>query len=297
MENEIENADPEFYTVGDLFTADKEIVDSLKLEYSSATPFEENLVRDTFNIVRDEMLNKYGDYIPDDARERLLSNKDNINGTNHVLILSEEDYQSFNDEWLPKLQQLNKQEQLPPLQPGGMWLRMGQVIVVCDMTEVAKRNWESSKKYFENYGQIDEEAMINFIKNSTVTALLTHETIHSCQGSIEHMDRGRDMYIRVALDECGVHYLCDEILKTKFPRMVSAPQQFDKERIEKFQDILKKYGDDAYGVLFQNVPKGVAEKEHYESLKKKIYSEFTEEDIVRLGIADRLTSKFFENAS
>ncbi len=287
--------EPNYYTREDLFTADKDIVDSLKMEYSSLVPFQENLVRNTFNTVKEIVLDRLGEHIPRDAKERLKSSDDPVNGTNRILVLSEQDYLNFKDAWMPRM--IGRLEEGPaPTPAGGAWLKLGDLIVCSDITETARASWEASKANFRNFLEIDDKTMTELIKYSTIVSVLTHETIHSCEGTGERPETKRELNVKTALHECGAHFLSDKIMQEKYSSLFPCVQPFDQVRKDKFTQLLGKYGEDLYDVLFENIPQSVENRKVYDALKENVYSEFTDIDLFELGILEKPKSDLFESS-
>jgi hypothetical protein len=128
---------------------------------------------------------------------------------------------------------------------------------------------------------------------------ITHELVHSSQGETDKKTVS-EFFRQLALDECGASFITNEIIKTNIPKILPLANQVASKheggRINTFETILRKYGENTYDVYFNNVPDDPEQKESYEDLKRNIYSEFNSKNLVEIGILKDSLVAAFERA-
>ncbi len=262
----------EGYTKEDYFTASDEVVDSIKSEYSSASPQEQEFVNAVAEGIKDYVVHTYGEHISNDMKERLET------AEKRIVIVDNEGFKTLSEDWKPE-------SDLLVSEGSGYFSKLGSLVIVRDMVEHSKKIWEEGKEIFESLPENQKILALPYIRFSLITNALVHELVHSCQEDTGEV-HNKNVFRRVALDECGATYLTDRIMEERYPKGNFFESKDSKVRADTFNYLLGKYGDEVYDVFFNNVPKGSVEKARHEELQKEIYSEFNTKKLVQLGILE-----------
>lgn len=220
--------------------------------------------------IKNSIFNDFGKYISQ-AEKTKFNDIDN-----RFLILSQKDTATFLEDFYPE-SAINRKNYT-----GGKFLRIGDFIAVSDMKELAKSFWEENKKHYSDDEKIDPTAIIMNIQLSLLASTLVHECIHSTEGkSVEY--GATDSIHAIALSECGTSYITEQVLKNHYPRARIFRDKIDEHRVEVFDNILKKHGEKAYIVFFNNKP-GNMDESTFKEIKKSIYAVFNSENLLSTGI-------------
>lgn len=262
----------EGYTKEDYFTAPDDVADSIKAEYSSVSPDEQNFVTAMAGGIKEYVVHTYGEHISKDMKERIET------AEKRIVMVDDEGFKTLSEDWKPE-------SDLSPSEGSAYFSKIGNLIIIRDMVEHSKKIWDEGKETFDSLPEDQKSIALPYIRFSLITQTLVHELVHSCQEDTGEF-HNKNVFRRMALDECGASYLTDKIMREKYPKGINLEGKNDKDRADTFNYLLGKYGDEVYDVFFSNVPKGVAEKAKYEELQKDIYSEFGTKKLVQLGILD-----------
>ncbi|KKS65720.1 MAG: hypothetical protein UV35_C0034G0006 [candidate division WWE3 bacterium GW2011_GWB1_42_6] len=269
------------YTREDYFTASDDIADSLKTEYSSISPEEQSFVNETGVAIKNYIVQKYGEHISEKMKERLET------AERRILLVSPEDYKTLAEEWVPGSKAEVKDV-------SGHYTRLGSMVVINDMVENSKDIWNKNKEIFDKFPGGQQSLVLPYIRLSLITETLVHELVHSCEEDAGN-EKIKDAIKRQALDEAGASFITGNIMKERYSMALPTTAKFQDERVAMFGNLLSKYGEDVYDIFFSNIPDSTVEKIRYENLVKKIYSEFTSEKLVGLGIIRSYQAVIYDN--
>ena len=254
------------------YSADKELVDSIKMECSSISPAEQQAISQFAKYSKNLILEEFGNHIS-------LEKKDNLEKvTDHFVIMDIDHFEKFKEAWLPEIN-FGKQS----LENGGYYFRMGDVIAVRDNMDIIKQVSEAA--YKQNYfppgmtRDVYEKRLM-----LTMTAdIIIHELIHYSQNMPD--EKGKENVLKMmCFIECGASYATEKILRDTLPKVRLQEPEFNQVRVKKFEKLLEVYGDGVLDVCFGNYEKGTSEEKEVEKLRDEIYKEFDLYEMARLGL-------------
>ena len=176
----------EGYTKEEYFTASDDIADSIKAEYSSVSPEEQEFVNVIAQGIKDYVVQTYGEHISKDMKEMLeTANK-------RIVMVDNEGFKNLSEDWKPE-------SALPAPEGAAYFSKIGNLVIMRDMIEHSKVIWEQGKEMFESLPEDQKRMVLPYIRFSLVTQALIHELVHSCQEDTgEH--RNKNVYRRMALE-------------------------------------------------------------------------------------------------
>jgi hypothetical protein len=111
---------------GEVFLGGQDLLDNLRLEMSSLTPTDENRLRDFAQIANDEIVEMFGQYIPQD----LLDGKPPFE--KRVIFVDKDSLKSFLEAWsfgMPESQALDSKSGSPM---ASTWHFLGEIVTLED---------------------------------------------------------------------------------------------------------------------------------------------------------------------
>lgn len=273
---------------------DKEMIDSIVKEYSSIPPGEYQIMIDIETDIKNNLFEDFGKYISDETKAL-------INRNRKLLVVSEEDFETFAQEWLPKSPEYNADD-LESTNTTGSYFSIGDLVVIKDMKAKAEDIWKNSfREFVDKYPQIDEKIAVTMIQYSLIISTLTHEFIHSVQvpewlkerNITDIADKDIKKFIQFrALAECGACYITNKLLKDRYSKIILGRDGHKTER-ETFAYLLNKYGENAYYVFFNTKPDNM-DDESFNNLKADVLNEFNSELLVDIGIIKKGKESVFD---
>ena len=276
-------SEKEPYTSADYFTASNDIADSIKAEYSSVSPAEQEFANVIAQGVKDYIIHTYGEHISKDMKERLET------AEKRIVMVDSEGFKKLYEDWRPESER-------PAPEAAAYFTRIGSMVVLNDMVERSKKIWNDGKEIFESLPENQQSAVLPYIRFSLVTETLVHELVHSCQeeaGDTQY----KNSFRRWALNESGASYITGKIMEERYSKALPMVTGYGKARADTFNYLLGKYGEEVYDVFFSNVPKGSVGKGRYDELQKEIYAEFDTKKIVQMGLLPSDEASIYDGMS
>ncbi len=232
------------------FTADSDLVDSLKLDMSDLTPGQDKVVNEVANKIQNTIVDTYKEFIPSSS----LYHADSVN--DRVIVSDTPAFQEMYANWAS-----DSDGNYPDKSIRAAYFPEGKIIAFDDPNRIWELYADDAKAEAIKVFGSEEKAKEN-VASIAFFDYLTHEICHQYQ----------DLTLPEPFVEISARYYQRETLtKMKYGYIIA---DHDEERIGFYKSLIEKYGDDVHKLAFG--------KEIDTAKKKVILNTFTPEEIARL---------------
>ncbi|HSX40826.1 MAG TPA: hypothetical protein VLF68_04395 [Candidatus Saccharimonadales bacterium] len=211
------------------YTADRDLVDSLKLEVSTQAPSQDSALKRTAATIVKTLERSYGSYIPASKLEELDGIPDRI------LMTDGESLRAVGTYWHEERKGRQNTEYMI-----GTVYREGSIVHITDPRNIWDGLSPDNKKMLMGDGVESGEVMKRGYIGLILATELTHEIVHLYQAPM----------LPETFFECGARWYTEAILKMQ--EYSSILSLGDQERIDFYQTLLDRYGDDVHHLFFNN---------------------------------------------
>lgn len=213
------------------FTADRDIVDSLKIEASILAPKQEIMIKSLAQRISEIMAQNYGSYIPYTTLAKIKGIEEN------VLVLNTYALQTFYNDWGVKKEETDEQKTTNE-QVQGVTFTEGNVIALHD----PYASWSTLPDEIQNYFIAkcgSEEKAKDIVTQVSLTQVTLHEIIHQYH----------DWSLPEPFRECGSVYYERKVCKNLLLPFYLA-EDLENQRIDFYSSLVREYGNATHRIFF-----------------------------------------------